>query len=52
MIYYQDEKELSPPIISMPKGPTRHSVSSMRTRTSDYDSGIGTNNTTKLSRDR
>lgn len=41
---YQAEKELSPP--------TRYSTSSLRTRTSDYDSGIGTNNTTKLSRDR
>lgn len=30
----------------------RHSASSMRTRNSDYDSGFGTHNTTKLSRDR
>ncbi|CAF3668398.1 unnamed protein product [Rotaria sordida] len=48
---YQTEKELTPSSFSMPTGTTRHSANSMRTRTSDYDSGIGTNNTTKLSRD-
>ncbi|CAF4209541.1 unnamed protein product, partial [Rotaria sp. Silwood2] len=48
---YQSEKELTPSSFSMPTGVARCSASSMRTRTSDYDSGIGTNNTTKLSRD-
>ncbi|CAF3740085.1 unnamed protein product [Rotaria sp. Silwood1] len=48
---YQSEKELTPSSLSMPTGTIRYSASSMRTRTSDYDSGIGTNNTTKLSRD-
>lgn len=36
----------------MLRGPVRYSASSLRTRTSDYDSGLGTTNTTKLSRDR
>ncbi|CAF1963921.1 unnamed protein product [Rotaria magnacalcarata] len=48
---YQNDKELTPSSVSIPRVGTRCSASSMRTRNSDYDSGIGTNNTTKLSRD-
>ncbi|CAM2724500.1 unnamed protein product [Rotaria socialis] len=48
---YQNDKELTTSSVSIPRTGTRCSASSMRTRNSDYDSGIGTNNTTKLSRD-
>ncbi|CAF1536499.1 unnamed protein product [Adineta ricciae] len=49
--HYQPEDEMTPPSLSNGAGGAHYSTRSMRTRTSDYDSGIGTNNTTKLSRD-
>ncbi|CAF0915074.1 unnamed protein product [Adineta steineri] len=48
---YGSEHELSPTSLSNGTHGAHYSTRSMRTRTSDYDSGLGTNNTTKLSRD-
>ncbi|UJR31845.1 hypothetical protein I4U23_019321 [Adineta vaga] len=49
--HYQLDNDMSPPSLSNGTNGPHYSTRSMRTRTSDYDSGIGTNNTTKLSRD-
>ena len=46
------EEERTTSSLSNGNGRIRSSAGSMRTRTSDYDSGFGTHNTTKLSRDR
>lgn len=47
---FDEDRPFSPS--TNPNQRMRSSAGSMRTRTSDYDSGFGTHNTTKLSRDR